>query len=104
MSRREFPAKVKVAAYNRSNGLCEKCTAPLLPGRFDYDHRIPDALGGTPTIDNCAVVCKSCHASKTAKDVTKIAKAKRVERKHIGAHRPKHKMPYRRFDGTPVWR
>ena len=44
MSRREFPAKVKLAAFKRAADRCERCAAPLLPGRFDYDHVIPDAM------------------------------------------------------------
>lgn len=104
MTRREFTAKIKVAAFKRANGHCEGCSADLRAGRVEYDHRIPDALGGEPTLDNCEVLCRNCHGAKTAKkDVPQIAKAKRVEAHHIGAKKAKRKMPYRRFDGTPVW-
>ena len=104
MSRREFPAKIKVAAFTRAKGRCECCTVEIRPGNGpEYDHRIPDALGGEPTLDNCEVLCRSCHGAKTAtRDIPQIAKAKRVEAKHIGA-RPKARMPYRRFDGTAVY-
>lgn len=103
MTRREFPAKVKVAAFKRADDRCDECSAPLMPGRFHYDHIIPDALGGEPTLENCAVLCRSCHGAKTAQeDVPRIAKAKRVAAKHIGA-RPKTRMPYRRFNGEIVW-
>ena len=34
MSRREFPAKVKLAAFKRAADRCERCAAPLLPGRW----------------------------------------------------------------------
>ena len=102
--RREFPAKVKVAAFDRAQGRCEECTVEIRPGNGpEYDHRIPDALGGEPVLDNCAVLCRSCHGAKTAReDVPRIAKAKRVAAKHIGA-RPKTRMPYRRFNGEIVW-
>jgi len=99
MTRREFPAKVKVAAYKRAAGACEGCRASLMPGRFHYDHIIPDALGGEPTLDNCAVLCRACHAAKTAeKDIPQIAKAKRVHAKHVGAHQPRSRLPGGRGD------
>jgi 5-methylcytosine-specific restriction enzyme A len=94
MTRREFPAKIKVAAFKRAADRCEECSAPLMAGRFHYDHIIPDGLGGEPTLENCAVLCRACHDPKTReRDVPQIAKAKRVERKHVGAHRPKATIP-----------
>mgnify|MGYP001283912999 CR=1 FL=1 len=100
--RREFPAKVKAAAFERAKGHCEECTARLYPGKFLYDHQIPDALGGEPTLDNCVVRCSACHAVKTTKeDVPRIAKAVRQRQKHIGA-RPKRKWPKRSL--TLSWR
>ncbi len=102
--RREFPAKVKEAAWARCRGHCENCTRPLRPGDINYDHRIADGIGGEPTLDNCAVLCKGCHGAKTAKlDVPLIAKGKRIRRKHIGATRSKARIPGRRFDGTPIY-
>ena len=89
MSRQEFPAKVKVAAFERANRRCECCTAPLRPGKTHYDHVIPDAMGGSPTIENCAVLCTACHGAKTTRqDVPSIARAKRLQAKHIGAKGP----------------
>ena len=75
----------------------------MLPGRFDYDHVIADAMGGEPTLKNCAVLCKSCHGEKTPEDVGQIAKAKRIERKHVGAKPARRKMPYQKFNGEAVW-
>jgi 5-methylcytosine-specific restriction protein A len=87
--RREFPARVMVDAFKRSGGNCERCTARLYTGKFAYDHVIPDQLGGEPTLENCQVLCSACHSVKTrTKDVPAIAKAKRIERVHIGAKRP----------------
>lgn len=89
MTRREFPAKIKVAAFERSCGKCEGCTARLQPGRLHYDHVLPDALGGEPTLENCEVLCIACHAVKTTTgDVPRIAKTKRQHRDHIGARAP----------------
>ena len=85
--RREFTAKIKEQAYERSGGHCEVrwCGAALTTGRIHYDHIIPCALGGEPTLANCQVICTACHKAKTTKeDIPRIAKAKRVRRKHIG--------------------
>jgi 5-methylcytosine-specific restriction endonuclease McrA len=94
LRRREFPAKMKVAAYQRAAGRCEVCTAPLRVGKFEYDHRIPDALGGEPTLENCIVTCSACHSAKTrTEDVPRIAKAKRQERGYVGAKPRKAVLP-----------
>lgn len=85
-SRNEFSAKVKAAAFLRSDGKCECCTARLYTGKFAFDHVIPDAMGGQPTLENCAVLCTACHGEKTQKrDIPAIAKVKRIKAKHIGA-------------------
>ena len=92
MTRQEFTRKIKLAAFERANGCCEGCGAKLRPGNIEYDHIIPCELGGDGTLDNCQVLCVSCHrgvGAKTADDAGRIAKARRVHAKHIGAHRPK---------------
>lgn len=97
--RREFPARVKVAAYERAGGGCEECGSLLRVGKFHYDHVLPDALGGEPTLDNCAVLCSGCHAVKTARqDVPQIAKMKRQRINHISA------KPKRPWPGTTKWK
>lgn len=85
----EFSSKVKVAAFQRCGGRCEACTAALRPGGFQYDHRTPVAMGGASALDNCEVLCSSCHGAKTAgSDIPAIAKSNRVRRNHIGAKAP----------------
>lgn len=99
--RREFPDKVRLDAFTRAGGRCEKCDARLFVGKLHYDHRIPDAMGGTPTLDNCDVLCTPCHGAKTHRqDVPAIAKVKRIRAKHIGGKRPPsfHRPPGFRFD------
>ena len=113
MARQEFTRKVREQAFLRSGGNCEGCGAHLYVGKFEYDHRIPCALGGEPTLGNCVVLCTNCHGAKTAKeDVPRIAKAVRGHAKHIGAKPPSRNpipgsrnTPYRkRMDGTVVLR
>lgn len=103
MARHEFPRSVKVAAFDRCKGSCERCTARLYVGKYHYDHRIPDQMGGEPTLENCTVLCVACHGEKTAKhDVPAIARAKRREAKHIGAKsKGKYRWPKRSFSS---WR
>lgn len=87
MTRRaEFSAKTKDRAFSRAAGKCELCSAPLRPGHIEYDHRLPDALGGKNDIANCQVLCSPCHSAKTAKeDVPRIRKADRQRKAHVGA-------------------
>jgi len=111
MTRRDFSKQVMREAWERCRGRCDECTAKLFPGKFAYDHRVPDALGGEPTLANCAVLCSACHAAKTFKgDVPQIAKMKRQRDRHIGIRKPS-RMPGAKsspikikLDGTCVWR
>lgn len=95
--RRNFPDKIKIAAFERANGHCEQCLSKIISGP-QYDHIIPDGLGGDPILDNCQVLCSKCHRLKTAKaDVPRIAKAKRTERKRLNAW-PKRPLRGRGFE------
>jgi 5-methylcytosine-specific restriction endonuclease McrA len=106
--RREFSAKTKVAAYERSQGRCEGCGAALQTARFHYDHVLPDALGGEPTLENCEVLCRACHDEKTHKsDVPRISKMKRQRVRNLGAKTTARPIPgskasgiRRRMNGT----
>lgn len=106
--RREFPKSVKVAAWNRSGGQCEGCTAKLFPGKYEYHHIKEDTFGGEPVLGNCVVLCIACHGKITASQAGKIAKSNAVRNKYIGIKRNKGRpMPgtkasglKRRMDGT----
>lgn len=102
--RQEFPAKVKIAAFERANGRCERCTAKVGVGNVEYDHGIPCGLGGAASDANCIVLCKTCHRSKTSKDdVPRIAKAKRQQRYAAGIKKPRTITRWKRFGGTIVY-
>jgi 5-methylcytosine-specific restriction endonuclease McrA len=103
--RQEFSAKVKLAAFQRAKGRCEAegCGALLMPGRFRYDHRIPDQMGGEPSLENCQVICLACDAPKTAADQGRIAKAKRLELRAAGIRKPRTIRAWRKFNGQPVY-
>ena len=86
--RREFSRGTKLEAYEKAGGKCQICGVELR-GIAHYDHRIPDAIGGANTVENCSVVCKACHGVKTAtQDVPTIAKSKRVRMRHAGIKKP----------------
>lgn len=98
----EFAAKVKAEAFQRANGHCEKCTAKLYPGKYEYDHEIPCALGGDASVSNCVVKCKNCHRVKTRSDVAVIAKAKRRQRQFAGVRKPRTITRWRNMRGEIV--
>lgn len=100
--RKEFSAKVKAERFRFCGGHCESCTRKLFTGDIHFDHDNPDGLTGEPTFENCRALCRSCHLVKTKTDVTRIAKAKRSERKQIGIKKPGWTIPGRKFDGSPI--
>ena len=96
----EFPPKVKTQAFQRAKGHCEECKCRIVSA--EYDHRIPWAMGGESTLENCVCLCSKCHRLKTfSEDIPNIAKAKRREAKHIGAVKTKQKIKSRGFGHSP---
>ncbi len=108
--RREFTRKTKAAAFLRCEGRCEyvdasgaRCEAKLSPGNFAFDHVVADSIGGEPTLDNCAVLCRNHHDHKTHTiDTPRAAKTKRIRDKHLGIVREKRPWPKRPF--ASQWR
>ena len=85
MTRTEFSADIRRAAWTRCKGRCEKCTAKLFVGKFQYDHIRPDGLGGEATLENCQVLCTNCHREKTVtEDRPPMQKADNIKAKHFG--------------------
>jgi 5-methylcytosine-specific restriction protein A len=102
VSRKEFGAKVKKLAWQRCGGFCEgkNCGLPLGPlNRPNYDHIVADGLGGDNTLENCQVLGElCCHAKKTHGedgDRSKMNKADRLRKKHLGIIRPNSKLAKR---------
>lgn len=82
MSRLEFTAKTKMAAWQRSKGHCEKCTVKIRPGNGpEYDHELEDYYDGGNDLDNCRVLCIGCHKAKTRENAPVIAKSRRLIKK-----------------------
>ena len=100
--RNEFSKSTKREAWARSTGRCEECRLPIL-GIPEYDHKIPCALGGDNSLENCQVLCGKCHRIKTSKnDVPRIAKADRVRDRRIGIKRGRGFRGWRNFRGEVV--
>jgi hypothetical protein len=70
-----FPVSVQTAALMRQKNRCGSCGTPISAigqsgastHRFgegaEGHHVIPHQMGGPLTLDNCVVLCKSCHYS-----------------------------------------
>lgn len=106
--RQEFSRKTKAEAFARAKGKCEDCGVKIRPANGpEYDHRIPDAIDGGNSLENCVVLCFNCHSKKTdEEDKPQIARTKRVRDKHTNALVKSQRgfRGWRKFDGTPVFK
>jgi 5-methylcytosine-specific restriction protein A len=92
--RREFDNRTKAKAADRAKGRCERCGNKLKAGSYHYDHITPDGLGGEPTLENCQVLCLTCHKGKTVReDNPRMVKADAQRKKHLYGIRPKSRLP-----------
>jgi hypothetical protein len=88
------------------------CATRLTVGKFKFDHKLPDALGGQPTLENCQVICATCDDAKTyGGDIPQIAKAGRQRAAHLGKPPSRTPLPCgrgskfkRTLDGRTVLR
>lgn len=117
--RQEFSAKTKMDAFKRSGDICEchripgmvACGRPLKGQPIFYEHIIQCEISNDNSLENCAVLTKTCWRLKTDKqDLPVIAKVKRVERKNLGIKKPsrfpgsKNSRFKRKINGTVVMR
>lgn len=105
MPRREFSNPVKREARERAGGICECYRVPMLkrpkgcgqklgPANTFYEHIVCDFIYGEPTLDNCAVLTKTCWREKTMTfDQPVVAKAKRREDRDSGIDRFTRREP-----------
>ncbi len=67
-----FPETVKDAAFKRSGGRCEctrtthtnhrgRCATSVSRTSGEYHHTKPVNQGGADTLDNCELLCITCH-------------------------------------------
>ena len=98
------PPRVRLRVFERANGCCHRCGRKISAGeRWTLEHLRALVNGGANGETNLGVTCDWCLPEKNAEDVTEKSVVARKRRKHLGLTRKKQKIPYRRFDGTPVW-
>ena len=82
---------------------CHICSQPIdgVRQRWEIEHVLSRGMIGAAadTDENMRPAHASCHKGKTAVDADELARAKRREGKHFGAHRPQHVMPGSRASG-----
>ena len=81
---------------------CERCGEKEDP--LEADHIVPLALGGKDAMENLQCLCSHCHMLKTRRDVSAIAKAKRIKRKHEEPYDPPATGLKRKVGGRVVRR
>lgn len=88
--RRRISTKDRVALFEREGGICHLCKGLVHAGEaWDVSHDIPLELGGADDEINWKVAHRKCHREHTRTvDVPNIAKAKRMQARHIGAKAP----------------
>jgi 5-methylcytosine-specific restriction endonuclease McrA len=108
MARHEFTRKTKQEALVRSGHRCEatgtrygfeegqRCNCSLSLG-VQFDHDVPDQLGGDNSLENCRAICVQCHKHKTRNDIQQIRKSDRQRDKASGVVRPAGKIKSQGF-------
>ena len=99
MTRRRLSRTTRLSIFMAADGICHMCGGRIQAGQaWDVSHEIPLALGGSDDETNWRPAHRKCHRAWTAEhDQPAIAKAKRREAKHIGAHVPKGTLKSRGF-------
>lgn len=91
--RREFSPKTKTEAFTRARGRCENCGVHIRRGNGpEYDHIIEAFYDGDNSLDNCCVLCRNCHGSKTSDRAPELAKSRRLVKDRAGIKRSKTPM------------
>ena len=98
-----IPRRVRLRVFQATDGCCYKCSVRLTAGRWDVDHITPLWDGGKHAEGNLGAACDGCHTSKSKEEASQRAEARRHQMKLAGIPQKKRKIPYRKFDGTPVW-
>lgn len=53
--------RLRVALFDRCNGLCEARTRKCTGRAEHWHHRLMRSQGGTDSLDNALAVCGACH-------------------------------------------
>lgn len=85
--RKKFSPAVRRQVLQAQEGRCTACDEAIF-GRYDVDHVIALELGGTNDVSNLVALHPECHKAKTADDVGRIAKCKRIEKRELEGAKP----------------
>ena len=78
---RQRPSRwLKRQILEAQNYQCRSCRRALRD--VEFDHVVPLGLQGLNHPDNWAALCPTCHKTKTARDLERMAKADRQRRYH----------------------
>lgn len=100
MPRKRYSASAIVAWFLEHDGRCHICGGKIMPGeRWEREHLVPLAQGGSDDLDNQRPAHALCHKGKTAQDAGDTARAKRRQAAHLGIKRPRRPMPGSRASG-----
>lgn len=97
--RQSFTPKQVAAVFLKHDGRCASCTAKVKLGDHQIDHIQPLDLLGLHSIENWQLLCTDCHKRKTARDIKRICKARRLRGETGNRH--KRKIQSRGFQKPP---
>lgn len=98
MTKRRMTKARRLRIFDAAKGVCHLCGLQIKLGeKWEAEHLIALACGGTDDDDNLRPAHLDCHAAKTKQDVKDAAKIKRIRARHIGAAETQTKIPSRGF-------
>ena len=103
--RKPYTPLQRTKMFDEHKGICCICGCKIQVGQKWIDeHERALALGGTNDPDNRGPAHAKCALVKTKDDMQRINKAKNTRAKHVGATRPKRKIPSRPFRARAMLR
>ena len=99
--RKPLTPKQRDDLFEEHKGMCCLCKKPII-GAWRDEHINALNLGGGNEWSNRGPAHVHCALEKNKKDMKLIAKGRRLRGETGNA--PKKKIPYRRFNGEPVWK
>ena len=90
MSRKSLNTKERTRLFSLYGGICHICEGKITVGdKWEVEHIIPWEISRDDSDENRKPAHVKCHRVKTDGDIKTIRKVQRIERKHLGIHKPK---------------
>lgn len=104
MTRASLSRTKRLKVFEAAGGICHICELRIQAGqKWDVEHVRALCLGGKDDESNWKPAHVDCHKPKTKADIARKSKADRQRMRHLGIKKKGRPIPYRLFDGTPVW-